>query len=352
MSPKLLTNNSISEIQRILGAKGVKRLAVAYWGAGAINELALSKLPDKKQVRILCDLFSGACNPVEMLKLYKSGFRFKAVDKLHSKVYCSEAAVIIGSSNASANGLAFGAKDLSDNIEANVFVDDRRFVATIAEWFDEFWESGTWVDPKLIDQSKPIWNANAGRGRLSTESLLAKLKKAPQLAAKISANVIFFLEVDYSTEAKKRFKQLGAGQYNEAQRRINAFEFPMYEDDSGWPTRPGQVYVELVSYKPGSRPAFSGVWKVRAKNHEIRSPTRLSPKNRIILLDRELSLGGQRISTEDAKHMGEAIVLYMNQNRLWKKTDDHGNFFEMPFAQFWTTVLKPYFASCRAPQAM
>jgi len=60
--------------------------AVAYWGKGATERLGLDKIR-KKPVRIICDLWSGACNPNELQKLLDRGFKLRTKDRLHAKVY-------------------------------------------------------------------------------------------------------------------------------------------------------------------------------------------------------------------------------------------------------------------------
>jgi hypothetical protein len=48
---------------------------------------------------------SGACNPDVIRKLMNLGAEIKMVDGMHARIYWTRAGAIIGSANASANGL-------------------------------------------------------------------------------------------------------------------------------------------------------------------------------------------------------------------------------------------------------
>jgi hypothetical protein len=79
-------------------------MAVAFWGDGATKGLGL----DKKRgevATVICNLKSGGTNPNEIRELWKANINPLQCDKLHGKVYLFDDCVIIGSSNASSNGL-------------------------------------------------------------------------------------------------------------------------------------------------------------------------------------------------------------------------------------------------------
>jgi hypothetical protein len=101
--------------------------AVAYWGKDAGKQLGLTK--GASGVRIICELSSGGTNPAEIRLLLEAGLDVRQCDDLHAKVYLFDNAVIIGSSNASANGLDF---DPQGGLhEANVLLEDPAIVATV-----------------------------------------------------------------------------------------------------------------------------------------------------------------------------------------------------------------------------
>jgi hypothetical protein len=110
-----------SEIKKLLESSSQIRAAVAYWGADAMEQLGIEGLAGR-DVIIICDLMSGACNPdeIERLQKYLGRQRVLMRDNLHAKVWLTEKGAIVGSSNASANGLGFERAELRGSIEANL----------------------------------------------------------------------------------------------------------------------------------------------------------------------------------------------------------------------------------------
>ena len=152
-----------------------------------------------KDVVIVCDLMSGACNPDEIERLQKTlgkpGVRTR--DRLHAKVWLTDRGAIVGSSNVSANGLGFEGDELKGSIEANVFIDDAKTLAGIGHWFEN----------DVMDQAREITKADLKEARrrrkdrlpsrplLSTErSLLDVLRKDPSTLAKRNF-VVWILEI-------------------------------------------------------------------------------------------------------------------------------------------------------------
>ena len=86
-----------------LKESGPTDLAVAYWGKRGADRIGLGRT--HKSVRVLCDLRSLSCNPDELLTLLNYKFELKTLDRLHAKVYIVGDRTIVGSANASSNGL-------------------------------------------------------------------------------------------------------------------------------------------------------------------------------------------------------------------------------------------------------
>ena len=79
---------------------------MAFWGAGALY--LFREVPEKrrKKTRIVCNLTMGGTNPRVIEELKKMKFKVKHNPHLYSKVYWTNKGVVVGSSNASANGLS------------------------------------------------------------------------------------------------------------------------------------------------------------------------------------------------------------------------------------------------------
>ena len=133
------------------------RCAVAFWGTGASAHL----FPQQgfRKVRILCDLSQGGTNPDELILLgAPSNKALRQVERLHAKVYLSKRGAIIGSANASDNGIGFaGASGL---IEAGILVEpDSESFKAAGIWFEGLWEKSRKIGPEALAAAEASWNA-------------------------------------------------------------------------------------------------------------------------------------------------------------------------------------------------
>lgn len=128
----------LKEISKGLKA-GPADLAVAFWGKNAARTLRLTNV--KQTLRIICDAYSGACNPDELrVLLGNRKVEIKWLNGLHAKVYILPDVVIVGSANASANGLGDESME-AKNTEAAALTTDERFRAAAKQWFEKLWSS-------------------------------------------------------------------------------------------------------------------------------------------------------------------------------------------------------------------
>jgi aconitase B len=111
------------------------RMAVAFWGEGAAKNLRL--LTKRSAATVICNLRSGGTNPKEIRSLMAAGIHVSQCDTLHAKVYLFDNHVIIGSSNASANGLSFQGTEVAGWIEANVIFDEPAIYKVVYKWFQK-----------------------------------------------------------------------------------------------------------------------------------------------------------------------------------------------------------------------
>lgn len=141
------------------------KIAVAYWGEGSIENLGLEKT--SKRIKILCSLRSGATNPSVIEKLNSNSMDhidIKHIDGLHSKCYIGNSRLIIGSSNASSNGLNLTDTELSNGNEdnwweANYLVTNPDHIKDARMWFNELWNSANTVEVRDLDVAKKQWES-------------------------------------------------------------------------------------------------------------------------------------------------------------------------------------------------
>jgi len=121
----------------------------------------------------------GGTNPDEIERLIAAGIQVRQADDLHAKVYLFDKAVVIGSSNASANGLSFQDGDGAGWREANVLIEDPRIIEDVASWF----EALSCLDVKAEDliQARIVWNRRRllAQSLAPEKSLLSMLKTRP-----------------------------------------------------------------------------------------------------------------------------------------------------------------------------
>ena len=116
-----LAGEALSDRIRLICAEAKVDCAVAFWGADLRDDLFPRWKRQKATVRIICDIAMG-CNLRIALKRYgapgNTGLR--VLDGLHAKVFISRAGAVVGSANASANGIGFADRP-ARNREAGTF---------------------------------------------------------------------------------------------------------------------------------------------------------------------------------------------------------------------------------------
>jgi hypothetical protein len=179
---ELLREHQLSQRFRKLKKTAPKFVvAVPFWGNGALTSLGIN---GKQKSRIICNLQSSACNPYVIEQLKKSkGVSVRSHPRLHAKIYATDKFAIIGSSNASTNGLAVEGQPKSW-IEANVISDDPNIVTGARALFQELWVSPETlnVTKTALTEAKKRWDARPKpQVPVTATSLLAACREQPDL---------------------------------------------------------------------------------------------------------------------------------------------------------------------------
>lgn len=160
-----LSNQRILEqVRRLVDEDGDVRAAVAFWGSNAVDQTGIAHKRNGR-VRVLCDLFSGSCNPYEIETLLNcSNVKVRTLYGMHAKVWANGDHVIVGSANASMNGLGFEAG--GSNVEAAVELRNRTKAKQVRVWFEENWSSKATleVDQQILTQVKNVWDRRQTNG--------------------------------------------------------------------------------------------------------------------------------------------------------------------------------------------
>ena len=243
---RFLTDGQILETVRQLVRRDDELLAaVAFWGRGAGQQIGISeRTPQSAQpTKVLCDLLSGACNPAEIRHLKENGIEAKYRRNLHAKVWMNGNDVVVGSANASTNGLGFEAA--GSNIEAAVHLNDKKVAENVKAWFLREWDLAQCIDNALLQTAETLWNRTQNKGRAIEKCLITAYE-----------------ESELSEQARDCFDQIAPDYYDEPD-EIPAADETCYElgPNDMLPTA-GTVYMDYSRGTNGEDFEFGEFWEV------------------------------------------------------------------------------------------
>ena len=131
-------------------------LAISYWRDGVIEATRLAEFLNERaadyDVRVICDLGHPACRHEPIQTLLDLGVDVRRLDRLHAKVWISEAAVLIGSANMSRSALQLN--DHGDsNEETGVLSMSVPLVNQTLMWFKKLWDDRcTQIEQRDLDE--------------------------------------------------------------------------------------------------------------------------------------------------------------------------------------------------------
>ncbi|WP_139150786.1 phospholipase D family protein [Halofilum ochraceum] len=201
----------VQRVRDLIDEPGDAFLISAFWGKGAPEKL-LGSSTHMKQVRAICNLALGGTNPDAVQDLLDRGVYIRHNSNLHAKVYASAHRAIVGSANASANGLGFEDEGSTQLYEAAIEVSDPNILADINSWAQSLWDSAatkeiTKHDLKL---ARKAWERRRIKGRIHrnrNERLLDVLQNSPDdLRDRVVFAVYNEEESDLSKAAKGYIK--------------------------------------------------------------------------------------------------------------------------------------------------
>lgn len=204
------------EIVKLVEGSQTVRLAVAFWGVGATDALGLGHAHDR--VTLICNLKMGGTNPHEIRRLQDVGVTVLQKDDLHSKVYIGDYSAIVGSSNASANGLSMQAAEQDGWIEANVLVSDPDTYRDIVKWFEDIQLNSKPVSNSDLEAARTLWRRRRSKliiSRAGTISLYDAVRAEPESFADRNLYVFIYRDPTLSDEGEalteEHTRELGDG---------------------------------------------------------------------------------------------------------------------------------------------
>ena len=330
---RFLAGAEIHKQVRTIGSRdGEVMAAVAYWGSGAATRTGLRQHPHPADVRIICDLLSGACNPNEVEELQELGFHVKTLDRLHAKVWIGGDDAIVGSANASQNGLLSEGERAADaNVEAAVLLRGSDSVRRIVAWFEAQWCTSIDIEERHLDKARQIWRRRQRSGGRGFTSPPTEEMTLPDTRDRFSElRLLAYLDNGTSREAENYFSKNAGQHYTGDELNDLGDAKPWYEQplgDPAWPHPPGTVFADFSCPEEGGPFDFNGLWQVR------HCPGIELEKTRLTLLSRLPHFNGYSPSPDEKAAIARRIRETVAQRN--HRADEFGSYIDEVFLEFW-----------------
>ena len=329
----LPTESILPAVRKLIRADGDVVAAVAYWGTGAVSSTGISRKRNGT-VRILCDLFSGSCNPGEIDKAIRQcSTEVKTLDGLHAKVWQNGNASIVGSANASINGLGFeDRRNHIPNVEAAFLANDEHTSREIVQWFEKQWSAAKPISPEDLESAKDFWNHRQSTnsvGRARTLTLLQNARTSGGFAGHTKLRVLAYKMADYSDSAKEYWNKEGKLLYSEREHKLISEDYPFYEEPKGssWNPAAGTAFIDLTCSARRRTFSCNGLWMVRHNGY-----VNLDQEGHLILLTPIPHYSGYRLPARERRDISRITKCYLDSNE-WK--EDAGSYVDLCFEEFW-----------------
>lgn len=252
-------------------------LIVSYWGEGGLDRIGLAK-PQKRQINILCDLTSGSCNPSEIKRILKrKDIALRHRRHLHAKVYCSDAAAVVSSANASKNGHGIDGVSEAGLLEAGIYVSKSKAHAEIQKWSKGQWSQGLKITPALLAECESAWMTNKIKsGQVGQVHSLSELLKADR--GLLAKSRVFVAWYEYDPDDPDDMKALAELKKLENLLGSKLEYWADYEDPRIY--RSGDIHISAVVRvkADGSvRAEVEGIYQVVRDTKKLSSGTFFTP---------------------------------------------------------------------------
>lgn len=339
---KFLTDEDIlKQVQKLCAKRQPLLIAVSYWGKDAVKETGLRHRieADPTSVRIICDLWSGACNPAPIQELIESEVEVKTLDHFHAKVWVCGSDILIGSANVSSNGLGFDdTKSIKNNIEAAVRVRDSNTATTVRRWFENQWENKSYtIEPDEIKQAQKFWNERRNsrdRKRAYSTTLIQKIESDRNSRELDNIYVIVWEEDKGSTpdRTRKFFEKQSIEHYTESEQddRRWFYDCPV---NSKWKFQKGNVYLDYTIPHMGdpSEITYNGIYRI-VTNSFLTAPN----GRKLVPYCIDSTCNGFWFPETEQDRLRERIVNHVKEAGRDER-DDEDNFLDKKLTDFWQT---------------
>ena len=133
------------------------RCIVAFWGSGALGLFDGMSKECSRGIRIVCNLTMGGTNPRIIEEMLDREIAVRHSPTLHSKVWWTDKGVIVGSANASANGLLLESAAQEGWLESALYSNHRRIIDEVGRYVDEMWCKSNEITRRDLEKARKNW---------------------------------------------------------------------------------------------------------------------------------------------------------------------------------------------------
>ncbi|MBY2943111.1 hypothetical protein HF264_26005 [Rhizobium leguminosarum] len=322
----IVTGPNLFEQLKAAVSKSVSvRLAIAFWGGGAVDAIGLTA---GHKIEIICNLEMGGTNPDEIEEIIRLGAKVHAHKTLHAKMGIASNFGFLGSSNASANGLGLQGAEARAWEELNVIFENAADIDRLNVEFARLKsEAG---DPLKIGDhritlARERWQIRKTHfpppsTKEPTRSVLELLKSDPEsLKGKFA-----YLAISLPVEGEDAARFANA---EEAVREEFGKDYSVYRH---WPDLPTNAF--LLDFTINQRTAsFNGIWR--------REPALDKPGDKETQVCRRIRRSEEDfpiVTKEDEATLRAAVLSYWRAQRSERQVATAIDLYE--FGRYWLSV--------------
>lgn len=302
---KLLTSeNYFHEVNLLFKRNEDTDIAVAFLG---YDILSTFENRNTSSIRLICNLESGACNPNVIKKLLAMpNIEIKTNAHLHAKCVIQDNAVIIGSANFSANGLALEGNELSGWSELGIMTNNNNIIDESKAWFSNLWEQSHYLTNDQIEERIKAWDSRRNnRPHINLKkSLINAAIAMPEIFKDRKIYIVIYYD-DATPEALAEFERL------HAHKNVKNTEVDFYED---WLELPDDAHV--ISIRIGSKEGinFDGLFYMPKEPIISRFTLDNGCQSNIKICTKSKSIIGYKLSSGDKVKIKPIIKRIINEN--------------------------------------
>jgi hypothetical protein len=331
---RLLTGTDIQQaVNALVSQRGDVDVAVPYWGQDALKRTGIAN-KENGELRVICDLLSGACNPWPIATLIASGIPVRTLDRLHAKVWINGNDVILGSANASMAGLPMANDDLQRcRDEANVVMQSETLAQSLRTWFEERWDLAREIGDRDLRRARILWSQrrrstqskNSGVANEPVESGISDLWRSAR-----TLRLVAYDEGNISRAAQRFHREEAASFYTDEEWTAAGGEPPFYEWEDGkpeWTEDEGTAILDFSRPDPSASFKFNGLWTVRP------DPAVALAASTLTLLDRAFDYNGKRLTDQELQQIAKKIQAHLDEHDA--EPDQFGSLVDPDFFELW-----------------